>query len=101
MEESWSVALVNVAAMPDSDHEDEEDVVVHLVDDPIVAGAHSPIASAADQLLGAARSWLVCQELNGRLDPSLSPGVQPAEPSGRGWGDLDAVSHAKPRSALT
>ena len=36
------MALVNVAAMPDSDHEDEEDVVVHLVDDPIVAGAHSP-----------------------------------------------------------
>ncbi len=51
MEESRSVALVNVSAMPDSDHEDEEDIVVNLVDDPIVAGAHSPFASPPTNFL--------------------------------------------------
>jgi len=46
-----SVALVDVAAVPDGDDEDEEHVVVDLVDDPVVAGAGAPLAVTADELL--------------------------------------------------
>ena len=35
-------AVVDIASVTDGDDEDNEHFVVDLVDDPVVAGAHSP-----------------------------------------------------------
>ena len=66
--EPLSAALVDVAAVSDGDDEDEENLVADLVDDAVVAGADPPLAVPTDELLGSARTRLVCKQLDGRLD---------------------------------
>ena len=48
-----SAALVDLASVPDGDHEDEKDLVVDLIDDPVAACPYSPFTLAADQACGA------------------------------------------------
>lgn len=71
--------MLDVAAMPDGDDEDEQDIIVDLVDHPVVAGPDTPLAVPADEHLGAARPGLVRQQLDGRLDPAPCRRIQLAQ----------------------
>ena len=72
----WLSMEIDVSAVADGDHQDEQDVVVDLVHDPVVAGAHTPLAVATDQLLGAVRTGFAGQQLKRCLDASLGSPVQ-------------------------
>lgn len=42
--------MVDVAAVPDAEDQDDGDIVVDLVDDAIVARANPPLAGASEEL---------------------------------------------------
>lgn len=69
-------ALVDLAAVTDGDHEDEQDVVVDLVHDPVVTGTNTPFAIAANQLRDPTRARVAGQQLDRHLDPTPSNPVQ-------------------------
>lgn len=89
--------------MADLQHLDDEAVVVHVVDDPVVTSAN-PIGRHFTDELGATRwTWIVGKELDDRPDTLLVPSRKAGEDFGSSAGDLDLVTpcHASPRSALT
>ena len=92
--------LVDLASVAHSNDEDDEPTVVDLVDDPVVASAHAPLASAADQLArpGRAGPRPAARWPPGPCDAPKRPACAAAGPP---TGHLDRVGHASPRSALT
>lgn len=71
--------MVDVPAMAHHDNQDEQDLVLDLVDDPVVAGAQSPLALACDQLLGATGPRLLTEQLDGGLHPAACGGIELAQ----------------------
>jgi len=74
-----SATFVDVAAVPNGDHQDDQHVVVDCVDDSVAAGTDPPIALSADQLLGPARPRLIGEKLDGRLDAPPGGRVERAQ----------------------
>ena len=68
---SWSSATCGSRSSR-TDHQHDQPTVVDLVDDPEVARAHPPLARSPDDAAGLGRSWVVGQQLDGRL-PRPSP----------------------------
>lgn len=88
--------------MTDPDDEDDETIVMHLVDDAVVANPN-PIRPLL-ALEGNAPRWarLVCENLDGSPDSLLLTPRKSGEGLHRATSDLDlAPAHASPRSALT
>jgi hypothetical protein len=83
------VTLADLAAVPDSDNQHQQDVVVDLVDDAVVPAADATFAVATDQFHGAAGSGVVGQQLEGGLQPATRSGVQLAELSQRRQSNRD------------
>ena len=81
--------------------EDQENVVVDLVDDSVVASAHPQRPITTDQPGCPAGSRLLGQQLDGALHSSSRGGVELSQLPHRGGSELDPVRHVRPRSALT
>ena len=62
--------------MTDSEDEDRQDSVVDLIDDAVVAGAHTPLALPANEVLGSGWAGLLGKQLNDSLNPALRMAVQ-------------------------
>lgn len=92
-------AFVDVA-VADGHDENEQHVVVDLVDDSVVTCADTPLA-AAQKLLGATGARFAREQLDRSLYATLRRPVELTQLSYGCRGDLDAVGHASPRSALT
>ena len=71
-----SASLVDLATMPDGNRQDKQDLVMDLVDNPVVPGAYTPLAFAPDELLRPTRSRLLGQDLDGRLHTTSGGWVQ-------------------------
>lgn len=99
--ESGLPAVVDLAPVSDCYDENEQHVVVDLVDDPVVAGAYSPVAVSADEFPGSARLGLGCQQFDRGLNAPLHGMLQLAQLSDGRNRNLDLVGHVRPRSALT
>ena len=69
---------IDVAAVAHGEHQDEEDLVPDLVDDPVVTGAYAPLVVAANELLGTGGPRLLRQEFDRRLDASTGGRIVPA-----------------------
>lgn len=79
MQNSTTLALpmaVDVPPKANGDDENEEDVVVHLVDDPVVPGANSPLTVAASQCLGPAGPWRVREQFDSGLNAALGGSIK-------------------------
>lgn len=59
--------------MPDAEHEDGQDRVLDLIDDPVVTGPHPPLTRATDELLRCRRTTLFGEEFDDCLDPGGEP----------------------------
>mgnify|MGYP000906570976 CR=1 FL=1 len=62
--------------MTNSEDEDHQYSIVDLVDDAVVASAHTPLAMPANELLGASRAGLLGKQLDDSLNPALRMAVQ-------------------------
>lgn len=82
-------------------HQHEELVILDLVDDAVVAGAHSPLAGSADEWGHCRRSWIGAEQLERRRDTATDWRVALTQLAGRSRRQRDAIGHAKPRLALT
>lgn len=60
---------VDLAAMPDSDDEDEQDPVVDLINDAVITGAYPPFTATASEVGGSRGPWLLAEQVDGRLHP--------------------------------
>jgi len=67
---------VHLAAVTNSEDEDHQDSVVDLVDDAVVAGAHTPLALPANELLSSGWAGLLGKQLDDSLNPALRMAVQ-------------------------
>ena len=92
-----SAPLVDLPPVTYRDHQDEEDTVADLIDNPVITGPHSPLTVAPDQLLGAAGTRLRGKEFDRGLHSSQSSAVQLPQLPNRGGRDLNPVRHARPR----
>ena len=68
--------VVHLAAVTDGEDETRQYPVLDLVDDAVVAGAHTPLALPANELLGSGWAGLLGKQLNDSLDPALRMAVQ-------------------------
>lgn len=68
--------VVHLAAVTDGEDETRQYPVIDLVDDAVVAGAHTPLALPANELLGSSWAGLLGKQLNDSLDPALRMAVQ-------------------------
>ena len=94
-------ALVDRTAMSDRDDYDQQYVVLHGVDDAVVAHSHAETRSVS-QGSGGGWSRIASQECNRTLDAFANLRIKLAECSGGGGAKLDpVVGHDQPRSALT
>lgn len=71
-----SPTLVDLLAVAIRKNQDQENVVVYLIDDPVVAGADPPLAGTSGKLLGPGRSGFVGKQLDCGLDSTSSRPVQ-------------------------
>ena len=67
---------VHLTAVTNSEDKDHQDSVVDLVDDAVVAGAHTPLVLPANELLGSGWAGLLGKQLNDSLNPALRMAVQ-------------------------
>lgn len=51
-------------------------LVIDLVDDAVVAGAHSPLTVPSDKLLGTSRAGFLGKQLNDSLNSALGAAIQ-------------------------
>jgi hypothetical protein len=77
--------------LTDGQDQEDEDLVVELVHDPVVPRSDPPFAGTADQLLGTWGPRIGSQQFDRCLDASAGLGVEPAELAGRRGSDFDAV----------
>lgn len=93
---------VDVAPMTDPDDLDDEPVVEHLVDDAVVADAHSVGVRFTGHRHASRWSGVLSQEIDRGADPLLFAPRQRSHRLDGAAGNLDAVRrHTRPRSALT
>ncbi len=74
-----SLLAVDVAAVPNGEDQDQQHAVVNLVDDAVVAGAHTPLAPPSDELLRASGTRPAREQLNHRLNSEQCWAVQLAQ----------------------
>lgn len=94
-------AVVDVAAVPERDDNDEEHVVLNGVDDAIVT---DPNAESWSAFQGSGGRWtrVLRQKCDRALDPATDRRVELAQRSYGRWSQLDPVfAHSQPRSAFT
>lgn len=89
--------------MSDADNLDEQDAVVDLMHNPVVANWDSVGFLFATQRDAARWSWSLGEQVNGGADPLLLRARQSGDRLDCTAGDLNLirVAHARPRSALT
>ena len=97
-----SLLPVDVASMADADDLDDESVVEHLVNDPVVADPYPVGVSFAGHGDASRRSRVVSEKIDRGADPLLfAPGERGQSFDGAAR-DVDVVRrHTRPRSALT
>lgn len=89
--------------MPDADDLNEQDIVVHLVEDPVDANSHpvgGPLTRHGD---AAGRARGLGKQIDGCPDPLLFLSRQRRKRFGCSPRELDSIGrvHTRPRSALT
>lgn len=96
-----SEVAIDLAAVTDAYDQDKQHVVVDLIDDPVVPGAHPPLAAPTDELRCLRWPRVGCEQRDRSNDPVLGDGVELADLLVSGRRVLDAVgAHpASPRSA--
>lgn len=95
--DGWLFA--NLAAMHDSDHCNDENIVQNLIDYPVITNANPPSISFACQFLAAARSGVLLQPGNARQNSPPDNRGQLSEFLGGRGGKFNAVSAHSSSSA--
>jgi len=72
--------------MPDAEHEDGQDRVLDLMDDPVVTGPHPPLTRATDELLRCRRTTLFGEEFDDCLDPAANLWIGLSQLALSSWG---------------
>ena len=93
-------AVVDVAAVSECDHRDDENVIVDGVDDAVIPDPN-PETWAPLECFGPWRPWVLTEECD---CPANAVAVLMADSPQRancGRTQLDAVAHFQPRSAFT
>ena len=99
---SASSGPIDIAAMANTDHLDHQAGVDHLVQDPVVANAHSVHGLLTCDSDAARGPRLVGQQIYRGSNPVLLLARQPGDRLDRPAGDLDGVpAHSSPSAALT
>lgn len=93
-------AFVDVAAMTERDHSDNEDVVVNHVKDAVVPYANSQAGTPLEGF-GTWRPWILPEERDRSTDPVAMLMVNSFQRANCGRSQFDFVGHAQPRSAFT
>lgn len=85
--------------MPHGDPEDDQDLVVDLVDNPVVAGADAPCALSAGEPFGTARARMVGRNSTAAWMRAPSCGIESVQLTHRVRGDLDPMGTFQRSSA--
>src|SRR4051812_46031777 len=96
-----SLLPVDLASMAHAHHLHEEPVVVHVIDDPVVAGTDAISMFFTGELATAGWPRVVTEQHDHRSDALLVLARQRAQRLERTAIDLNAIAHTSPRSALT
>jgi hypothetical protein len=75
--------FVDLTAMSERDHDDEQDIMVDGVEDAVVAHP-DPEARSATERAGGGRTWILGQQGDRPLDPTSGRWVDLAQSAGRG-----------------
>lgn len=87
--------------MAEGDDDDEQNVILDAVDDPVVTDAHSQRGPALQRASGGG-TWVLREERNCALDAATNRRIELPERTYRGGSQLDSVlAHSQPRSAFT
>lgn len=93
-------ALVDVAAVSERDHNDEQHVILDRVDHPVITYAYPPRRPSA-QWPGSWRAWIFSQQRDHRSNAAGDGRIELTERPHGGRAQLDRVpGHSQPRSAL-
>jgi hypothetical protein len=60
---------INLTPIGDPDYQNRQDVVLDLVDDPVIAGADPPSVALTDQFRGFGRPRILRQQCDDAFDP--------------------------------
>ena len=71
--------LVDILAMPDTDHQHKQTLVVNFVDDPVIANSNPPSIIFARQLDAPGWARIVCQCVDGRFNSRVVFAVNAAQ----------------------
>lgn len=93
-------AVVDVAAMAERDHCNNEDVVIDRVDDAVVTDANSEAGTPLEGF-GGWRSWILTEERDCTTNAVAILVVNSLQCANCGRTQLNLVGHAQPRSAFT
>src|SRR5208337_5263416 len=84
-------AAINVATVPDPDHQNNQPNILDGVDDPIVSGAETKQVRLTLQFLHPWRTWIGCQPVDALFDSLLLMAGKLCQLAERGRQDRNRV----------